>query len=232
MSEYLQDTANQSPGTILRRGREASRLSKTEVAQQLHLTVDTIERIEADDYEKLPAVAFVRGYIRAYAKLLKLPADEIVVEFDRLGRTDQPVEFSTQKIYGERTTINDKMLWIGAGMTVVLMVIGVIWWQYQSGGADRAKPVAQNSTKEAVAKKEVAPHPNTTNNQPSSSPNIVTEILQVPQARTPVVINNQVNKTKSQSANTSATTDHQSVNSDDTQGQKLEDVQPDLTAPF
>jgi cytoskeletal protein RodZ len=42
------------------------------VATQLKITRHQILAIEADDYDVLPAPAIVRGFVRTYAKLLKL----------------------------------------------------------------------------------------------------------------------------------------------------------------
>ncbi|MBY0570364.1 MAG: helix-turn-helix domain-containing protein [Burkholderiaceae bacterium] len=61
-----------SPGARLAAARNASGWTVDQVATQLKITRHQILAIEADDYDVLPAPAIVRGFVRAYAKLLKL----------------------------------------------------------------------------------------------------------------------------------------------------------------
>lgn len=60
------------PGADLARYREARGWTILEVADQLNLAARQIAALEADNYAALPAIAIVRGFIRAYAKLLKV----------------------------------------------------------------------------------------------------------------------------------------------------------------
>lgn len=56
-------------------------LSVQEAAQCLNLNVDIIIALEQDAYERLPAGStFTAGYLRAYAKLLKLDPEEMVAD--------------------------------------------------------------------------------------------------------------------------------------------------------
>lgn len=64
--------ARHLPGEQLRRAREAQAMSVTDVADVLRFSERQIEALEAGDYDALPGVTVVRGFIRAYAKLLKL----------------------------------------------------------------------------------------------------------------------------------------------------------------
>ncbi len=73
MSESDNQTAGTvAPGAALAAAREALNLSVAEVARQLKLSVSQIEALEAGAYEKLPGPVFVRGFIRNYARLLRL----------------------------------------------------------------------------------------------------------------------------------------------------------------
>ena len=56
-----------SPGQVLASRREEWGLTTQEVAENLNLGVDTIEALEADEYENLPGSTFVKGYMRSYA---------------------------------------------------------------------------------------------------------------------------------------------------------------------
>ena len=62
------------PGAALAAARVAQGLSLEDVARQIKLSVAQIRAIEADDYAKLPSPVFVRGFIRNYARTVKLDA--------------------------------------------------------------------------------------------------------------------------------------------------------------
>lgn len=65
-------------GTLLRAGREAAGLTVAAVAQQLKLAPRQIAALEEGDFAKLPGRTFVRGFIRNYARLLRLDSDAVL----------------------------------------------------------------------------------------------------------------------------------------------------------
>ena len=67
------------PGAALAAARVAQGMSLEDVARQLKLSVAQIRAIEADDYAKLPSPVFVRGFIRTYARTVKLDAAKMVL---------------------------------------------------------------------------------------------------------------------------------------------------------
>ncbi|MGB5707519.1 MAG: helix-turn-helix domain-containing protein [Arenicellales bacterium] len=71
-----------SAGRILAEKRSAWGLSIQDVASNLNLGVETIEALEADNYDHLPGTTFVKGYIRAYARLLKLDVEDLMGNID------------------------------------------------------------------------------------------------------------------------------------------------------
>lgn len=69
------------PGKRLQLAREAQNLDVASVADQLHLSKATVEALEAEDFDKLPARVFVRGYYRNYARLVGVNEETINREF-------------------------------------------------------------------------------------------------------------------------------------------------------
>ena len=67
-----------SPGAHLAAGRQASSWSVEQVAAQLKLAPRQVLALEKDDYAALPEAAIVKGFTRAYAKLLKLDPEPIL----------------------------------------------------------------------------------------------------------------------------------------------------------
>lgn len=71
-----------SVGAILRQSREAKGLTTAQVAKQLNLKVSVIEQIEAEQWDPAVSMTFMRGYLRAYARLMKLSEREILQTFE------------------------------------------------------------------------------------------------------------------------------------------------------
>lgn len=120
-----------NPGETLRLAREAKGLSPASVAQSLNLSEFNVRLIEDGAFERLPGLTFARGYVRAYARLLGLDQNRVIVEFDQftgtsagaasvrtLGKVKEPVRTSRSVM---------RMLTL-----LVFMLLGVgtfLWWQ-------------------------------------------------------------------------------------------------------
>jgi cytoskeleton protein RodZ len=67
-----------SVGKTLREAREQLGLSVNDVANRIKFAPRQIESLEADDYVRLPEAAFVRGFVRSYARLLELDPERLL----------------------------------------------------------------------------------------------------------------------------------------------------------
>ncbi|MGB7932935.1 MAG: helix-turn-helix domain-containing protein, partial [Gammaproteobacteria bacterium] len=79
-----------SPGSMLRTARIQHNLKIEQVAKELHLDTRIVTAMENDDQAALPEPIFVQGYLRSYARLLGLPADDIVSRYSAQGRPNPP----------------------------------------------------------------------------------------------------------------------------------------------
>lgn len=63
-----------SPGEIFRQTREALNLSLEDVAKEITLRPSILEQLENNEFiQKSTPAIFVKGYVRSYAKFLRLP---------------------------------------------------------------------------------------------------------------------------------------------------------------
>ncbi len=76
--------APSSPGAQLRHAREARGETVQEVAFALKLNPRQVEALERDDFSALPGIAFVRGFMRNYARHLGLDATPLLDAVQRL----------------------------------------------------------------------------------------------------------------------------------------------------
>lgn len=72
----------ETPGALLRQAREQAGLSIDEMAERLNLLRSFLSALENDDYRRLPGATFARGYLRNYARALKLDERRLLALFD------------------------------------------------------------------------------------------------------------------------------------------------------
>ncbi len=85
-------SAHSRCGGVLRISREEQRLSIQEIATRLRLSVKQIEAIEADNFAALPEPTIVRGFIRNYAKQLKIAAEPLLEAYSVMVPSSVPHE--------------------------------------------------------------------------------------------------------------------------------------------
>lgn len=68
-------------GKLLLARREARGLSLTTVEERTHIRKSFILAFENGDYEKLPALPYAIGFLRQYATLLELDAEQVVQDY-------------------------------------------------------------------------------------------------------------------------------------------------------
>jgi len=78
------EASRRGPGALLARVRVERGLTLLELAQTLNLSVTTLQALENDDLAALPSPIFVRGYLRAYARLMLMPSAPVLAAFDQL----------------------------------------------------------------------------------------------------------------------------------------------------
>jgi|LWDU01.1.fsa_nt_gi cytoskeletal protein RodZ len=75
-------------GEQLRQAREQQNLSFSEIAEISKIRKDYLEALETGNYDVFLAPVYIRGFIRTYARILKLNTDEIVEKLNReLGQS-------------------------------------------------------------------------------------------------------------------------------------------------
>ena len=76
-SSPLDRVHNTGPGLLLKGKREEMGLSREQIAQTTKIRPHILQALEEENWDSLPSSAFVRGFLRSYARSLGL--DEHVV---------------------------------------------------------------------------------------------------------------------------------------------------------
>jgi len=118
-------------GIKLRNQREKLNMKIDEVASNLNLDVSYIQAIETNDFSNISSTSYVYGYIRSYAKLLKLPEQEILdsYQYDKSETSKLlPDYMGNRKTYSDASSSNATWALLFAIVTGVLF-LG--WWFIQ-----------------------------------------------------------------------------------------------------
>lgn len=76
-------------GETLKQKREESGKALKEIAQTLKIRADYLKAIEDEEFEKLPVAVYAKGYIRDYARFLKIDPEAILKAY--ILKTSPPV---------------------------------------------------------------------------------------------------------------------------------------------
>ncbi|WP_111640702.1 RodZ domain-containing protein [Marinimicrobium alkaliphilum] len=110
-----------SVGETLRQSREQAGLTQEAVAQQLCMPLGRIQALEADDFARLSSRTFVRGYLRAYSKLLEADPETLLAIYQaQVG--DQ--EERAAVLSGADNGAGNRPFWRPAAVVVALIVAG------------------------------------------------------------------------------------------------------------
>ena len=150
------------PGERLRAARLSMGFDLAKIASELHLTTAVVELLEADDYSEIEARVFVRGYLRNYARIVDMPAESILRQFDEKWPEDDAYQTTLRQSPMLPADSGPGRGWAGA--ITWLLVIGslvlfLMWWQgyldeivpveTRSDSIDEVKPVDATTSSDA-----------------------------------------------------------------------------------
>ncbi|WP_374362595.1 helix-turn-helix domain-containing protein [Pseudoduganella danionis] len=130
-----------TPGAQLAAQREALGLTVEQIADQLKLATRQVRALEAGDYEALPNMAVVRGFVRAYAKVVKLDATPLVAMIEVISptsyeaappRKEAAPKFTESRFPSMTPRPTSSVGWLAGAAVAVALVAGGVY-AYQSG---------------------------------------------------------------------------------------------------
>lgn len=148
-TDVLQDTVPaMSVGRCLREAREQQGLSVEDVVAKIKLAPRQIAALEADDFQSLPETAYLRGFVRSYAKLLQLDAQPLLDALPGAAVAQKIVDplqvetpFPTARSM-RRQNVNLLM----AAFVLALVIAGFAIWQSGSPPpAEQERAVAEDA---------------------------------------------------------------------------------------
>lgn len=108
----------ESIGQQLRAAREARAMSIEEISRATRIPMGSVERIENGHFDDLPGEVFVRGFLRAYARAVQLPVDDVLARYTASRRiawvTPIPLASPEKRSQGRR---------VGVAIAFVLLLV-------------------------------------------------------------------------------------------------------------
>jgi Helix-turn-helix domain len=90
-ADLFLDEETRFTGDVLRRVREARGLTVQQLCERTKITRRHIENLEADRYEKLPAVVYLRGFLVVISKELRLDGQKVARSYlDAIAASSTP----------------------------------------------------------------------------------------------------------------------------------------------
>jgi cytoskeleton protein RodZ len=117
-------------GKLLRDAREAKGIAIEDMAGKLHLLTDVVRGIEQCDFEEMPSRVYVRGYVRNYARLVGLNAQEMLDKFDQAHPEDlSHLQIDKTPHLPTDSPVASRFAGVVTWLTVLAIVIlFVVWW--------------------------------------------------------------------------------------------------------
>ncbi|MDG1924076.1 MAG: DUF4115 domain-containing protein [Pseudomonadales bacterium] len=121
----------------LRQAREAAGMTQASVADQLFLTETYIRHMDTGEFDRLPKQAFVRGYLRSYARVVGLDGDQLVQLYDQAFRESLPDTPADVAVSVKENRFSGPVVLTGViGLGIVLVLVVLVW--LSTSGNDRA----------------------------------------------------------------------------------------------
>ena len=144
--EVIPTEPSLSPSIALIEAREKLGLSQKEVAEKLFLPITVIKYIEEGEFDRLPRQAFIRGYLRSYARVVQLSGDHIVELYEKGSRSSEStaqVGRITEERVGSAHITGPVVLTGLFGLAFLFLIIGLIWWRVVDGKSESTGRIDQ-----------------------------------------------------------------------------------------
>jgi cytoskeleton protein RodZ len=117
-----------SIGAQLCEARKQRRFKIEKVAQELHLDTDIIRALENDEHGKLPAPIFVQGYLRSYGRLVGLPVDRLIKDYNE--QRGEPPPLSVIRSTDRLPAVSQRSIRLIRYVIVLLLAAILAWLAY------------------------------------------------------------------------------------------------------
>lgn len=144
----VEQVLQQQIGPALQQARVAQGLTQADIANQLNLKIETIEQLESDNFDEIISPTYVKGYLRSYARLVKIDSTELINEY----QNREPKEAQRKSRLKGLTSKNvmesgDKKIALVSYILIlfILALIGYWWWQGETSSTSLSQVIEEQA---------------------------------------------------------------------------------------
>ena len=170
-------------GERLRREREMRSISLESISKTTKIRTHILESLEKEEFSKLPGGMFNKGFVRSYARFLRMNEEQVLKEFIEVaGDPEQPLPDPPVPRRPQMRQAKERRSWSGVA-TVVVCAIALLFggWKaarivrHAAGGATWSgmrgiKSQPAMTPAESVATKQASSSSSQTDEQPAGRP--------------------------------------------------------------
>lgn len=109
-------------GQILKEARKKKQIELNEVAQETKIRKPYLLALEKDDFQSLPSIATIKGFIRNYAQFLGLRPERVIAVFKRDYRRAQ----EQKGIFPPRIDLSEQFKWTPRKTLITTIALFII----------------------------------------------------------------------------------------------------------
>jgi len=170
-------------GKYLKNQRESKKISLREVAKNTRVREHILRTIEEDQHDLLPPATYVKGFLLAYAKYLRLDPNDVLLRYERVikGEPVTPPHIQPPKPK-QKISWNTKQIWVVVGVIITSFIIFYFFSPFSSKPPIESIPEKPLPEKHVIEEKTpIAPSP------PATATSSVPPALSRPVTATPSV---------------------------------------------
>lgn len=122
-------------GQILKEARETRFYTLEEIEKATKIRMELLEALENDNFEKLPPPTFIQGFIKNYARFLKLDSEKLLAvfrrEFSDVKNPPRVLESFSNPVSNKRFSLTPTKIISGVVVTLILLFFTYLWFEYR-----------------------------------------------------------------------------------------------------
>jgi cytoskeleton protein RodZ len=140
-----EQNSNLTFGRYLKAKREESGLDQEYISKKTRISLEMLEAIERENHQKLPEAVYVKGFIRAYAKVLGIDEDGLIKNYAETCRTYKDITQSNAEFNKKRAGFWHRFM-LGAVVMATIIAVAALGVSFYQGrfGSDSVELVDPN----------------------------------------------------------------------------------------
>lgn len=109
-------------GEFLKEQREKLKVTIDQISKETNIPTKYLEALENEEYSIFPGEAYLKGFLRTYAKALNLDPEEMVKRYEKIKIAESPIPME-KLIPKPNSFIKKRVLIFGVSLFFVLLII-------------------------------------------------------------------------------------------------------------